>query len=605
MDIQALYKKYKKHGKESLTLAEGEFILQAEARGGVFPGELPFNLAHEREKALDSPSFLATEIVDPFYKEHFEPIHYALMDEVAAPYLIGETVKIEGQSYDPTQQIGLLVLFSRTTFKSTIAGLMLHWIHLFRKIRQRLDARSAYIHQVIGKAIERGEVIRNIARHNPKFRERFPEFKPPAGEWDRQDQWRWPNFTTYTAAEYSFRAYGETSEKTGGHYTERIVDDWETEESVTTADMLEKSHSRFRGLDNLKDRTRRFNPLLVMGTTYSYDGTHSRIMRDGGYLVWKMPAHTGSPKRIFDLCSIDDREEKGRMKIEAGLRNLERDPPGKLNFPGLLPWRELYLSARAQGSFIYNTQLLLDPMPEGEQRFDHKAVDAAWEREIPGPGEMWLYLRCDPALSKKKHNDECAIGAGGVDWRGWRWSVDGWGGREKRPTEIVRKLFALARKWQDLGYQVKNIGVEAVQFQEALAQLCRDGVAEREPKFHGEHLRMLKSPCPVRSIHRSPDMRKPERILEMEGPISRREFKIWVDNPVGQRQAAQIKNFPHDRDDWLDVIHDFWEATLVPPREMPPDPKAIHPAILKLLKRLDKNAALTGTSNQVRLTSWR
>jgi hypothetical protein len=550
-------------------------------------------------------------VVDEFYLKHFEEIHRVAMDEVMAPYLLGETVTLDGVSHDPRQYLGMMVLWSRGTFKSTMLGLMLAWLYLHDRLRRQRDTRAMYVHSVIEKAVERGEVIRNLAKHHERFRACFPEFRSPPGEWDRQDRWRWPSFTSHTATEWSFKAYGETSSKTGGHYTCRMVDDWETEESVTTPPQLEKSYNSFRMMDNLETLSEDHNPYLIAGTNYHYQGTYKRLERDGGYLIWRVPAHTGSPKRIFDLCSISDRNEEGRRKIEAGIRRLEKDPPGELGFPNLLPWRKLYRKARAQGGHIFNTQQLLDPVPEGEQRFDGKIVDASWVDHIPSPQEMWLYIRCDPAISVKKQNDETAIHLAGVDWRGWRWFLDGWAGREKRPTEIVRKMFSLARKWQALPFgipvrfRVQNIGVEAVQYQEALAQLCRDGVPEKEASHHGESVPIVKSPCPIRSIHRSPDVRKDERILELDGPISRSEFKIWRKNPVGEKLATQLKNFPHDLKDTLDAAHDMWVGVLLPPRPMEEIEPHIPREILALMGEHEGESVLKGTSNSVSLAQWR
>jgi hypothetical protein len=245
-------------------------------------------------------------------------------------------------------------------------------------------------------------------------------------------------------------------------------------------------------------------------------------------------------------------------------------------------------------------------MPEGEQRFDLDALAESWVDEVPGPGEMWLYVRCDPAISVKRDRDETAIHVAGVDWRGWRWFVDGWAGREKRPTEIVRKMFGFARRWLALGYRVQNIGIEAVQYQEALAELCRIGVPEREAWAHGELVPVLKSPCAVRSITRSPDMRKQERILEMDGPVSRREVRVLRSNPVGERFMAQLRNFPFDRDDLLDAAHDMWEGVLVPPRAMVPEARA-HRIFRKYLSRRLGRAEeprLEGTANEAKLAAW-
>lgn len=617
--LASLYAKYQKD-PESLSGDEIIRLLAAEEQGGLFDGELPIANQLDREKALDSPAYLATEIIDPWYKEHFERCHYQLLDEVMAPWVLGETVRIEGVNYEPKGYTGLLVLWSRSTIKSTSLKLLVLWDALYKKIRQGKDARTAYVHQVLEKAISQGDSIRDIARVNKKFQSRFPDFVPPKSqkEWDTKKAWRWPCFGSYLANEYSFTAYGESSSKIGGHYLLRAVDDWVTDEAVTTPEQLNQSERRFRAMDQLRDRAVEWNPWIAVGTHYHYSDAYKRIERRGGWLVWKLPGHKGSPKAIFDLLALDTRTEAGRRKIERGLVDLETARSGDLNFPNLLPWRELYRTARSTeaedegglgGShFEYNTQILLDPIPEGEWRFHHGDLDAAWEDTIPHSAAMHLFIRVDPATGTKRENDEVAINLGGVDWRGHRWFIDGWSGREKRPSEVLRKVFYLAKKWDGLGYKVLNIGIEAVQAQEGLAQMARDGVAIREPTFDGESVPMMRPPCPVVSITRSPDARKVERIITMEGPVSRREIHVWKANPIGAKLLGQYKEFPHGRFDILDTCHDMWLSTRKPPKATSPDQLTIPPEFEKILARAmllgEERPTLTGLSNEVQLSSW-
>jgi hypothetical protein len=354
---------------ELVRLDEAQALLSAEMEGRARPGQMPLRAQLDRERSLESPFYLATEVVDPFYKRHFEEIHRRALDEVLGPYMLGETVRIEGGSYDPKQYLGLLVLWSRATFKSTLLSLIGLWDAVHGKLVRGFDTRHMYTHQVLEKAIQAGERQRATARFGKRFRAAFPEFCPGEGQWDTQQKWRWPSYGSHQAGEWSFTAYGETSDKTGGHYTADFRDDWVTEASVTTPQQLDQSEQRFRSMDNLRDLTMGYMPRAVAGTNYHYQDCYKRIEKSGGYLVWRVPAHTGSPRRIFDVAAIGLRTEKDRLKTEAGIRGLEKEPVGELNFPTLLPWRALVRAATEQGPTIYATQQLLDPMPEGEQRF--------------------------------------------------------------------------------------------------------------------------------------------------------------------------------------------------------------------------------------------
>lgn len=578
-------------------------LVMADLQGTAFANTLPVEQQAIREKCLDSPAYFITEVIDPFYKKHFEAVHYQLCDEIMAPYILGEDVRIEGQLYNPRNYNGLLVLMTRDSFKSTLLGLLILWAFLHFKLRRRLDLRVMYVHQVIAKAVARGGVLREISRSHKRFRELFPEFRGPKGEWDRQNEWRWTCMENYLAGEFSFTAYGETSDKTGGHYPLRAADDYESETSPRSAELLETRFQEFGAMENLADNRWEFCPNIAAGTTYHYQGVHARLKRDGGWLLFEVPAFTGSPKKIFALCGIDPKREPDRL--ERGLQELEANPPGTLNFPKMLGWRKLYLKARALGPHQTNCQLLLNPTPEGEQRFSREILEQCWVDDPWKPEDCWAYVRCDPAISEKRDADETAYTVSLVHWSGQRMFVDGWGGREKDPIEIVRHGFTLARKWIAMGYTVRSIGYEAVQFQAGLITSARRGIPERHARWDGERIAIQAPPCRVIPIERSSDRTKLERILSMAGPIMRREVWFLKDNPVAKRMIQQLENFPHDRDDFLDSMHDHWIKTAQPTPPIEGRADTLHPLLLKLLKlREGDGPKLCDTNASVSLQSW-
>jgi hypothetical protein len=605
LDLESLARSMPSAG--SLSTEELQAIVKAETSTGILPGELPAKAAVERERGLESPSYMATEIIDPWYKKQFEPNHYKMMDEVLGPWCLGETVTFEGSTFDPKNFRGLLVLAARNSLKSSMLRLTVLWHFAYQKIRKKSDERVGYIHQVIEKSIEHSIAIRLCAQTNKKWRECYPEFRgPQQKEWDERRKWRWPSFASYGATEYSWTSYGETSSKEGGHYTIRFTDDWVTHDSVTTEQQLTQSYDRFRAMDHLGDRTRKYKPWIAAGTNYHYRDCYKRIEEDGNWLVLRLPAHTGSPKKIFDIVSLGSpRTPEIRKRINAALRDLEKNPPGKLNFPKMLDWKELYDSAYAEGPIEYGAQMLLDPMPEGEQRFDHEALDDSWVDQIPLPEEMHIYIRADPAISEKKSAADMAIIVGGVRWDGARFLIDGWVGREKRPNAQVRKMFTLARKWIAKGYSVETIGIEDVAYQKALKQLARDGVPEREGAYHGESVPIMMPPCRVVGITRGADTTKHERILEMDGPVVRRELKFWTRCDIAHKSVQQFKAFPFDKFDILDAIHDLWVKVKTPPRPTLVAGAGMPPFMQKLLKEQEKEGRrLCGGNNSVTLSHW-
>lgn len=560
-------------------------------------GEMPLEVHLRREKGIDSPAFMATSILDPWYEKHFERVHYVLLDEVLGPWVIGETVRLDGVNYSPLDYTGIIVLWSRSTLKSTLLRIIAQWTAVYRKLRQGVDSRTMFVHQVIDKAVEHSEAIRACARWHAEWRRHYPEFVPPPDrEWDRINRWRWPCFESFMATEWSFTCYGESSSKEGGHYTERFADDWVVEGSCTTDYQLQQSYDNFVKMDNLRDRAQAHNPWIAAGTNYHHRDTYRRLEERGGWFVWRVPAHTGSPRKIFDICSIEDKSPEGKRAIEKALKDLERDPPGDLNFPKLLPWRECYRTARQTGPITYNGQILLNPTPETEYRFDSSALAECWEDEIPGVEEMWLFLRCDPAISIKRSADETAYVMGGVDWRRWRWILDGWIGREKRTVKIAEIGFGLVEKWQKKGYRVLNMGYEAVQFQEALAQIARDGIPERAPAYQGDEVAMRLAPTTVVSITRAPDRTKHDRLVSMDGPISRRELRFWKGCSIAKKVMQQFVGYPHDRYDALDACHDLWVRTSTPPMPLSAEEDALHPILREIAMRGSRTGFHGGTA---------
>ncbi len=313
--------------------------------------------------------------------------------------------------------------------------------------------------------------------------------------------------------------------------------------------MILQTERKWRQFDNLKVLGRKHNPWIGVGTYYHDNGLWRRLEKGGGWLSWRVPGHEGSPKAIFDLVGLDPNDAADKQRIDRSLRQLELTRADDLNFPRLYPWRELYRAALGQksdddgemhgGLAEYCCQILLSPMGYGSRRFDHVALERAWIEELPQPGEMTLYLRIDPAIGAKKKHSQTALILGGVRWDRHRFCIRTWLGNEPRPVKVLQRAFAWAEQWQELGYTVGNIGIEAVAFQETMATQARDGIPAQDISEleDGETIMVKKAPCPIVKIRRN-QLDKIPRILEMDGPISRRELWFWDKDPPAQPPDA-------------------------------------------------------------------
>lgn len=85
----------------------------------------------------------------------------------------------------------------------------------------------------------------------------------------------------------------------------------------------------------------------------------------------------------------------------------------------------------------------------------------------------------DPAISKKKEACHSAIVVTGRKDDGQLWILDEWGGIGKTPKECVDQLFEFHKKWN-----TTHNGIETVQYQAALVDICREEMARRQLFFH-------------------------------------------------------------------------------------------------------------------------
>jgi hypothetical protein len=245
---------------------------------------------------------------------------------------------------------------------------------------------------------------------------------------------------------------------------------------------------------------------------------------------------------------------------------------------------------------------------EGEQQFNHTAVDQMWVHDLPDPEESVLILRVDPAIGGKKINCLFVVNVCLVDWRGHRFHVDGFAGRDKQPSSQLRRIFNFAEKWLNMGFPGGNIGIESVNYQEAMAANARKGIMERDAQYDGELIPVRQAPLPVVSITRSPDMRKQERIISLEGPVHRGEEHIWIENPIGRQIVDHLKWFPHGPMDVLDTMHDCHLKVRKPSRPLNPIKRRMHPIFSKRVRSAmlesDRNRT-RGLTNTSSLESWR
>ena len=168
--------------------------------------------------------------------------------------------------------------------------------------------------------------------------------------------------------EPTFFAFGLVdSQATGMHFDVHSFDDVITQDSVTSAEMIEKTTERWQLSDNLGMSGAKTTRKKYAGTRYHYFDTYGVMIKMGmPHII--IPAIDENDKPIFL-----SQEELDRKKAE-------------------------------QGSYIFSCQLLLRPVAKEDQKF-HRDMVKYYDEQ---PTHAYKYLAIDPANEKNKKSDYTA-----------------------------------------------------------------------------------------------------------------------------------------------------------------------------------------------------
>ena len=195
---------------------------------------------------------------------------------------------------------------------------------------------------------------------------------------------------------------------TSRHYTIRVYDDVVTRDSVSTPEQIKKVDEAFKLSQFLGSRG---GSKRVVGTRYHFADQYAKMKSSGAYLVRERRGVEG------DTSVFLSKEELAAFKRDV-----------------------------CEGStYIYNCQMLLDPVAEEAQEF--KRGWLRYYRTLPERA-MNLYLFVDPASEKKTKgtgSDYTVMLVWGLDPMGNYFVVD-----------MIRERFNLSDKWKHLSKMMKK-----------------------------------------------------------------------------------------------------------------------------------------------------
>lgn len=353
-------------------------------------------------------------------------LYFILRVPVNHPYLVDRINEVQALN-DRT-----LDLWAREFYKSTIITYGLNIQHLLINPNERIGIFSHT--RSIAKAFLRR--IKITFETNEALKVLFPDilFQNPqsqAPKWSEDDGIILNRASIFQ--ESSVEAWGLTDgQPTSKHFSILNYDDIVTIDSVRTADQLKKTDDCFKMSDNLgaDDGIRR-----VIGTIYHFNDQHVKLKDQGGWNVRIRPAE----------------DDQGN--------------------PTFIDAEKLAKKRRDLGSYVYNTQMLLNPVAKQDQRFKKEWLK--YWRELPD--DLSLFLLCDPANEKKKKltgADYTVYFLWGLDPRGNRFWIDGVRDRLTLPERwrALKKLVQKYRRFQVIGYEQYGMTADIQHYEEMMKQ---------------------------------------------------------------------------------------------------------------------------------------
>lgn len=275
---------------------------------------------------------------------------------------------------------------------------------------------------------------------------------------------------------------------TGSRFTDIILDDAVTDETVATPELIQKTIERFDQLMFVGDH---LNRLLVPGTRYDDADLFGKLQGNAMWTVLKRPLV--DPALAERYGEEDDRALLFPERFTWDPEKAKAFNKGKKRGVRMVDLKRVRYGTD-MSEYIWSCQMLLDPISKGSARYkeewireikygDGEFLDNFGDREEKGKfhGECFIFV--DPAISKKEDACETAITAavtmgGGIPWVDECRSGVGWS-----PFETVGRMFEVADKYERMGFTVFMVGIEKVAFQESLDAIFRVEMQARKKFF--------------------------------------------------------------------------------------------------------------------------
>lgn len=359
-----------------------------------------------------------------------------------------------------------LTLIPRDHFKTSLGTITGTW----KRVINDPNSRNLIANESSTNAERMLRAIRQGAESNKLLRTLFSDIIPKD---PRKDGLRWNDheldfIRQWVGPEPTIDTIGMTGAFTSRHYTHITVDDPISEEAVKSPKVMEDTIERFKGFLSLLVRPNT-DTIHIIGTRWALSDIYSWAIKhlEGRLAVYATGVYTEEGLPIFpELMSLETLELKRRAMGEYKfsclyLNNPRNEDIQDLNIQDLRRWR------------------WYDATQEKVELFDTDGLS-----RIVFVRDMDITVCVDLAPAETVNSDMNAITTVGQTPSGDMVVLDAWAKRCK-PSEVIDKLFALARRWHP-----RVFGIEAVAYQKAFKHFLR---AECERRMVYLNIRDIKA----------------------------------------------------------------------------------------------------------------
>ncbi len=403
-----------------------------------------------------------------------------------------------------------MILVPRACFKSTFFTVG----RTIQALCQNRDSRVLIANANLNNAQKFLSEMKDHLRKNPELIKLYGKF------YDKK-RWNLDEFDILGKGlgikEASVTAVGVGGNLVSQHYSAIICDDLVNLENSSTRYQSEKVIDWWKRAFSLLDYD---GEMIIIGTRWSYYELYSWIV------------------------------EKYGEKVDTYIRGAY-NPDGSLYFPELLSEEKLEELRSLQGSYIFSSFYLNDPVDEESSLIKRSQLKYWGDGDANLPRTLNIFAVCDPAVSQAVRADESSIVIVGVDAENNWWVLETRSGKWKT-DELIEQLFAVKKQWNPQTMTIEVIGQ---------AQGIMLPIHDEENR-RNDYL-------PLHEITVRPPIKKEIRIRSVLQPRFERG-KVFIKRDMFEFEE-QILKFPRGkRDDMIDATTDIEEISFSP--ELPVEP---------------------------------